>query len=267
MIIKDGVMKVSMFGKRVIQLVICAILMVGMNTNLKAQDDSENEPMLLSITEFTVKMGHNLAFQEGVKSWKECYLENDGEWTWNMWYRMNGKGTVYYLTSYSSSWAEFSADDPAGMACYRQAAELIMPAVEKVEDHFTWTKPEWSMTPGESQNTVVEVAFFRVKNWSLFNSLASEVMGIIEEAQGSKRSLWYESHGGGPDGFHYMNVFPYENMEALDDPYESAWAIVAEAEGEDTRDELLEDYRNSVENSWMYIMRLNEDMSHSGGDE
>ncbi len=62
-------------------------------------------------------------------------------------------------------------------------------------------------------------------------------------------------------------MYPYENMEALDEPYVSAWAIVAEAEGEDKRDELLEDFRNSVENSWMYIMRLNEEMSHSGGDE
>jgi hypothetical protein len=246
---------------------VCAIFLMGLSTNLHAQDDSENEPMLLSISEFTVKLGHNFAFQEGVKAWKSCYLENGGSWTWNMWNRMNGEGTVYYLTSYHASWSEFAAEDSAGQACYRQAAELIMPAVEKVEDHFSWTKPEWSMTPGDGNNTVVEVAYFRLKNWGLFNSLASEVMKIIEEAEGSKRSMWYESHGGGPDTFHYMNVFPYENMEALDDPFESAWAIVAEQEGEEKRNELLEDYRNSVENSWMYMFRLNEEMSHSGGDE
>ncbi len=254
-------------GKRAIQLMLCSILLIGLSTNLQAQDDSENEPMLLSISEFTVKLGHNMAFQEGVKAWKSCYLENDGQWTWNMWNRMNGEGTVYYLTSYSAGWTEFAAEDPAGQACYRQAAELIMPAVEKVEDHFAWTKPEWSMTPGDVTNTVVEVAYFRLKNRGLFNSLASEVMDIIEEVQGSKRSMWYEAHGGGPDAFHYMNVFPYENMEALDEPFESAWDIVAEQEGDDKRDELLEDYRNSVENSWMYVFRLNEEMSHSDGGE
>lgn len=250
-------------GKRAIQLMICTILILGISTNVQAQDDTENEPMLLSISEFTVKLGHNMAFQEGVKAWKSCYLENDGKWTWNMWKRMNGEGTVYYLTSFSASWAEFAEEDPAGQTCYRQAAELIMPAVEKVEVYFSWTKPEWSRTPDGSEFTVVEVAYFRLKNWSLFNSLASEVMEIIEEAEGSNRSMWYESHGFGPDTFHYMNVFPYENMEALDEPFESAWAIVAEQEGEEKRDELLEDYRNSVENSWMYMFRYNEEMSHS----
>ncbi|MCG2590954.1 hypothetical protein [Rhodohalobacter sulfatireducens] len=260
-------MNTTKIGKWAIQLLACTIILMGMNTNMQAQDDSENEPMLLSISEFTIKTGHNLAFQEGVKTWKSCYLENDGKWTWNMWYRMNGEGTVYYLTSYSASWTDFAAEDPAGQACYRQAAELIMPAVEKVEDHFSWTKPEWSLTPGDSQNTVVEVAYFRVKDRMIFNSLVTDVMEIIEESQGSKRSMWYESQGGGPDGFHYMNVFPYENMEALDEPVESAWSIIAEAEGEDTRDEYYEDYKNSVENSWMYIFRLNEEMSHSEGDE
>ncbi|NBC03557.1 MAG: hypothetical protein GVY20_07615 [Bacteroidetes bacterium] len=256
----------SKIGKWAIKFVMCTILLAGMTINLQAQDDSESESMLLSITEFHVKLGENLAFQEGVKAWKSCYLENDGEWTWNMWNRVNGKGTVYYLTSYSSSWAEFSADDPAGMACYRQAAELIYPAVNSYEDYFSWTKPEWSLTPGDSQNTVVEVAYFRVKDRMIFNSLVTDVMEIIEESQGSKRSMWYESQGGGPDGFHYMNVFPYENMEALDEPVESAWNIIAEVEGEDARDEYFEDYKNSVENSWMYIFRLMEDMSHSEGE-
>jgi hypothetical protein len=43
------------------------------------------EKQILSMTEFTVKIGHEKQFEEGIKAWKACYLENKGEWTWSMW--------------------------------------------------------------------------------------------------------------------------------------------------------------------------------------
>jgi len=254
-------------GERAVQLMICVALILGTATNVQAQDDSENDTSLLSISEFTIKLGHNMAFQEGVKAWKSCYLDNDGEWTWNMWNRMNGEGTVYYLTSNSASWAEFAEDDSAGQACNRQAAELIMPAVEKVENYFSWSKPEWSRTPDGSEFTVVEAAYFRISDYRIFTDLVTEAMEIIEDATGVRRTVWYESIGGGPDGFQFMNVFPHEDMASLDDPFESAWTIIAEEAGEDKRDELWADYKNSVENSWMYMFRLNEEMSHSPNED
>ncbi len=33
---------------------------------------------------------HNLL--EGVKSWKKCYIDNEGKDKWNMWKRMQGEG-------------------------------------------------------------------------------------------------------------------------------------------------------------------------------
>jgi hypothetical protein len=253
-------------SKTLVAAAILLLISMGMQHSAMAQDDSENESMLLSISEFHVKMGENMAFQEGVKAWKSCYLENEGEWTWNVWSRINGEGTVYYLTSYSGGWAEFDRDDSAAMSCYRQAAELIMPAVKSVTNHFAYTMPGWSMTPSGDQNTVVDVSYFRVKNYPLFNELASTVMNIIEEETGSKRTMWYRAAAGGPDSYHYMNVYGYEDMAAMDEPMDSAWQIVEAAEGEERMRELQDDYRNSVENSWTYIFRLMEDLSHSGDE-
>ncbi|MCB0434161.1 MAG: hypothetical protein KDD18_14640, partial [Mangrovimonas sp.] len=56
-------------------LLLCPLLIVA----------QENKDYLLSISEITVKQGHNEAFLQGVKSWKECYLENKGEDKWGVW--------------------------------------------------------------------------------------------------------------------------------------------------------------------------------------
>ena len=34
------------------------------------------EKFILSMTEFTIKTGHERQFENGIKQWKECYLEN-----------------------------------------------------------------------------------------------------------------------------------------------------------------------------------------------
>ena len=79
----------------------------------------ENEGYLLTMSEITVKQGQNDAFTAGVKAWKECYLENNGEDKWNMWRRMQGEGNVYIFSGTMTSWAEFDNDsgDEAGKNC------------------------------------------------------------------------------------------------------------------------------------------------------
>ena len=66
----------------------------------------ENESFLLNLSEITVKPGHDAQFLEGVKSWKKCYVDSEGKDKWNMWRRVQGKGSVYTLTSTMANWAE-----------------------------------------------------------------------------------------------------------------------------------------------------------------
>lgn len=230
----------------------------------KAQDDSERQ--ILSITEFTIKPGHSAAFQEGVKSWKECYLDNEGTWTWNTWSRMNGKGSVYLLTSYTSSWAEMDEEDEAGSMCAPLALQLIMPNVEVAENQYFYTMPGWSATPGEEQPNVVEVTYFKIKHYDRFVDLVSGVTGIIEDVEGDKRSTWYNSYGRSPGQFHYMSVIGHENMASLDNPETNIWEVIVDAEGQDRRNELVDLYYQSVEESWMYMFTRMEDMSHTGSE-
>ncbi len=67
-----------------------AILFVAVSTlfsnGVLAQESERG--FIISMTEFTIKPGHVNQFREGVKAWKACYLENEGEWTWSNWQRM-----------------------------------------------------------------------------------------------------------------------------------------------------------------------------------
>jgi hypothetical protein len=240
------------------------LLFVALVDATNAQGD--NERQILSLTEFTIKPGHSAAFQEGVKSWKECYLNNEGTWSWNTWSRMNGKGSVYLLTSYTSSWAEMDEEDDAGRMCAPVALQLIMPNVDVAENQYFYTMPGWSATPGDEQNNFVEVTYFKISHSEKFADLVSGVSGIIEDVEGDKRSTWYDSYGRSPGQFHYMSVVGHESMVSLDSPKTNIWQVIIDAEGEDRRDELVDLYYQSVEESWMYMYSRMEELSHTDSD-
>ncbi|NBC28036.1 MAG: hypothetical protein GVY08_14330 [Bacteroidetes bacterium] len=248
-------------NKQIIGL-IGLVMLLAFAGIANAQD--ENERQILSLTEFTIKPGHTSAFQEGVKSWKECYLDNEGTWTWNVWDRMNGKGSVYLLTSYTSSWAEMDEDDEAGQMCAPIVLQLIMPNVEVAENQYFYTMPDWSPTPSGEQSNFVEVAYFKISHYDRFVDLVTGVTGIIEDVEGDKRSSWYDSYGRSPGQFHYMSVVGHDSLASLDNPETNIWEVIIDAEGEDRRDELVDLYYQSVEESWMYMYRRMEDMSYSG---
>lgn len=68
-------------------LLIVLTMAFALNWTLLSGSMAQTEPLgrLLSVTEFTIKPGHEMQFREGVKAWKACYLENKGEWTWRLW--------------------------------------------------------------------------------------------------------------------------------------------------------------------------------------
>jgi hypothetical protein len=98
-------MKTQNSFKTIVTLLVAGIL-TGLFAIPAAQAQDEEGSMILSATEFTIKPGHNTQFMEGVKAWKACYLEHEGEWTWNLWSRVQGEGNVYILASFMENWAE-----------------------------------------------------------------------------------------------------------------------------------------------------------------
>jgi len=244
-------------------LTLAAVLAIGiLPANTANAQALEEGSMLLSVTEFTIKPGHNTQFREGVKAWKACYLENEGDMEWNVWSRVQGTGTVYVLSSFMGSWAEM--DDPsdeAGQACQHLAQNLINTSIETSTSNLFRTIP--SLSKEESvANNVINVSYWRVNNRALFSETIGEVVSAISSAEGEPRGYWYEGVGGDLQAPHYFSVTPYENFAAMDVSRDGALTVVEKQLGTSERDRLLENYRSSVDQSWSYIFRKVDDLSH-----
>lgn len=227
--------------------------------SLKAQEKEKS--YILSMTEFTVKPGHDFKFREGIKAWKECYLGNEGEWNWTVWKRVQGNGNVYALTSYMEKWAEMDEVDDAGKECRDIARELINPHIESSGYFLYRTMPEIS-SDSDTDNKLVWVTFWDVHNSSIFRETINQVSGILEKAEGNTRGTWYVSMGGEPDTPNYFVASPYESYASLDESEDKVWEVVAKSEGEKARDELRENLRNSVNDVWAFIYERQDELSN-----
>lgn len=250
--------KISLFGLSFFLIAALA------SQNVRAQDNEES--VIMSLTEFTIKPGHNTQFVEGVKTWKECYLEHEGEWTWYMSRRVQGTGNVYALRSYMENWAEMDdASDEAGQACRNLVVNLINPNVEKATTHLSRFIPSISKASGGSAD-VVNVIYWRVKNSTLFMETVREVVSTVREAEGEPRGYWYGSIGGDLNAPHYSLATPYKNFAAMDEERDGVWTVVENELGEEKRAELQNNFRESVDQSWSFMWRNVPDLSRNSSE-
>jgi len=241
--------------KMMITSVILAVFSISM---LTAQN---NESFLLSVSEITVKQGHNAQFMEGVKKWKECYLENDGKERWDIWRRVQGEGTVYVMTGVMQNWAEMDKEDPANKDCYATVLNFIMPHVEKVDYNIARSMPDFSRTMPEDTK-LVWVTFYKVNDGIVFREIIGAVGNAIKAKEGSFRGIWYNYMGGASDAADYMVATPYRGFAELDIARDSPAKIYRDASGDKKADEMRAKWLVAVEDSWSYIFTLNSELSN-----
>ncbi|MFW5820867.1 MAG: hypothetical protein ACOCWA_06230 [Bacteroidota bacterium] len=223
-------------------------------------DDGLSQNAVYEI-EFTVKQGHDYAFREGIKVWKECYLKNEGEWKWTLWRRIQGEGNVYALTSYMENWSEMDETDSAGKGCRDNSRELINPHIEKAEYSLYRTMPDYS-ADSDVDNKIVWVTFWDVKNSDVFKESIKKVSEILGKEESDTHGTWYLSMGGAPDAANYFVATPFENWAALDVERDGVWKVVEESEGEKVKDELRANMRSSVNDVWSYIYERQDELSN-----
>ena len=220
------------------------------------------EKFVLTTTEFTIKNGHASQFEEGIKAWKDCYLENKGEWTWTLWKRYNGKGSAYVLASRMANWAKLDDEnDEAGKKCWQIAMDKIIPHIESSEDNFATSMPEYSKT-GPTEWNVIWVTFFQVDNSTIFNTSIKEISDIMAKTEGDKRGYWYSASGGGPDAPDYYVTTPFKDFAALDVERDGVWTLVEKSKGKEATEKMRNDFRSAVSNSWAYIYKRMPDLSN-----
>jgi hypothetical protein len=156
----------------------------------------ENESFLLNMSEITVKPGHEAQFVEGVKSWKACSLENEGQDKWNIWARVQGEGIVYTMTSTMAKWAEMDEEgDAAGKACRMVVINLIRPHVKSINYNIARSIPEISRTTPMPEDTeLVNVYSFKTSNSSNFREVVDALTSAMKKSEGT-RATWYSVIG------------------------------------------------------------------------
>lgn len=247
----------EILGKSVCTVMLVLLISVFSNT-VQAQEEAPSQ--ILSLLELTIKPNHDSQFQAGVKAWTDCYLENEGEWTWNMWSRMQGEGNVYVLSSFMGSWAELDADDEAGKKCRGIVEKLINPNIKKAERNYARTMPEFSKA-APVENGVISVTFWRINNSTKFINTVTEVTDAIRSSEGEPRGYWYDSYGGSTAAPHYFVVVPYANFAAMDQDRDMVWTVVEDKLGANKRKQLQADFRDAVDQSWSYMFRKVDELS------
>lgn len=220
------------------------------------------EKGILTMTSVTVKQGHSAQFEDGVKKWKACMLENGTEDNWNVWTRMQGEGTVYGLTGMMANWAEMDKEDEAGKSCASIVMNFIMPHVEKVSRAMASTLSDWSKKTMATDTKLVWVTYFRVKNGPLFSEVVKDVSSTLANTEGQPRGQWYAYEGGSENDPDYMVVSSYNSFGALDKDEDGPFKVYENVHGKKKTDEMREKWRNAVDAGWSYMWELKSELSN-----
>jgi hypothetical protein len=223
----------------------------------------QNESIILNLTHVNVKMGHEAQFMEGMKMYKKCYTDNNGDSGWNAWRQVQGKGMTMAITDTMEKWAEMDDDsDAAGNSCRAVFMSFIMPHVSGYESAMATTMPEMSPASDVSKDKVW-VTYFRVNNSTDFLDAVKTVGEALQEIEGSKRGYWYAFAGGGQDSADYMVAWPFDKYADLDKPMDGVWEVCAKKHGKKKADEVRAKFRNALADSWSYIYDKNDDLTYT----
>ncbi|MBC3758572.1 hypothetical protein H7U19_09170 [Hyunsoonleella sp. SJ7] len=225
---------------------------------------SQNDSFLLTLSEVTVKPGHDAQFIEALKSYKTCYLENEGEEKWNTWKRLQGEGNVYTFTGRMSNWAEMDEeDDPAGKACQKVVLDEIMPHVKSFHFNIARSMPDVSRTAPFSADTgLVWVYNVKTKNYSSFMECVKAISSAIKKAEGDGRGYWYSLMGGAPYVADYFISIPFKNFAELDVERDGVWKVYEKEHGKEKTEALREKFRKAVSKDWAFIYTLKKELSN-----
>lgn len=223
----------------------------------------ESTSPILSLYQFTLKEGHQKQFYEGMEQWKKCYIDNGGKQEWNVWSRLQGKGSTVGISFFMDSWAEMDEDSEPQVSekCNPVVYDKIMPNIESSETSMSRVIPGLSReTP--TNHPILWVTYFDVENDSEFRSVIKDVNSVYKKHNPDGLGTWFNVIGG--EGANYFVVSTFENFAALDKDRDGPWDYYAKEHGEAKMNQARDKFRNSLDRMWSYMYRRNNELSHSG---
>lgn len=227
-----------------------------------AQDDDGADMGRIFIVD--VKDGHGQEFREGVKAYYECYGENGGKKSWNVYTAESGKLGRYAFTFGGRKWAVFDEQEEASKACSDVFEEQFLVHIDKAKSEFTRYMAEQSRVK-EGEHGVAWVINFKVGDGMRFVEAISRITEAAREAEWGNFA-WYDVVAGGRHGADFFVVLLEENFAGFDEDNEPLWEMVEGVHGKETAEQLRTDLDETIEKDWSNIWRRLPDLGYSPED-
>ncbi len=228
-----------------------------------AQEDS----FYLDILSVEVKIGHVMAFRDGVKAYLECYEEAGGKDSWSTWSNMDGDGAVYLFVSRMENWAALDRREDARRECFPVVEEEIAPHMVRMNTTYAKHLPDWSADGLPEDMTVARVHYFSVDDQWKFRSAIGSIAGVRRAVAPEDMGMWYDVQGGGTADAEYFVVQGFKNFAAMDEDQRGPYGTMKEHAGEGTADLIWGQYQDSLEDGdsyWSSLLAYEKDLSRNG---
>lgn len=224
-----------------------------------AQDDDGGDMGRVFLVD--VKHGHGEEFRDGLKAYFDCYGENDGEKSWNVYSAETGKLGRYAITFGGHKWAVFDEPEEAQKACSEQFGEQVFPHIAKAKSEFTSYMAEQSKIK-EGEYNVAWVFDFIVKDNRRFVNAIGKITEAAKEADWGNFA-WYSVVSGGSHASDFFLVALEENFAGFDEDNKPLWEMVEGVHGKETAEKLRTDLMETVEKDWSTIWERHPDLGYS----
>lgn len=241
-------------------LAICAMsLCLAPAGAALAQDDDGGHMSRVFLVK--VKHQHGKKFREGIKTYLDCYGENDGEKNWTVYSAETGTLGRYAIVTGGHKWAAFDEEDEASEACSETFGEQVIPHMAGARSMFRRHLAEQSKVKDGEYN-VFHVIDFKVRDSRRFVDAVTKVTEAAKEADWGNFA-WYGVHSSGGHAGDFHVVIPHENFAGFDQDNKPLWEMVEGVHGKETAEKLRTDLMETVEKDWSDIWERHPDLSYS----
>lgn len=240
-------------------LAICAMsLCLAPAGAALAQDDDGDMSRVFLVK---VKHQHGEKFREGLKAYFDCYGENGGEKSWNVYSAETGKLGRYAITTGDQKWAAFDEEEEASKACSETFGEQVIPHMVGAKSLFRGYMAEQSKLKDGEYN-VFQVIDFKVDDSRRFVDAITKITEAAKEADWGNFA-WYGVHSSGGEAGDFHVVIPHENFAGFGEDNKPLWEMVEDVHGKKTAETLRTDLMETVDEDWSNIWERHPDLSYS----
>lgn len=217
------------------------------------------------VVQLKVGAGGDDEFEQGLKRHTEWHRTENNSWTYHTWQILSGEQTGhYYLSVFDRLWEDFDEEEQWASADAADAAENILPYVERATVRFYTYLGDISRPPtSELPNSLTELRYLHlnVGTEDEFTYAIRKVHEAIVKTNWPVHYQWYSLSSGGEHPT-FVLALPHYDWADFEPAEKSFEAMLEEAYGRQEAGSLVEILNQSVHCERSEIIRYRPDLSY-----